>query len=138
MSDLETIRAEIVTALGAVLPGRVYAHPPTSGRAVTPSIYVEQALIIGEMDEPIATFPVWVVADGAVEAQIEAHDGLVWNTWLALYPLADHIVARPMQVAGLRATVVEVDVPLDVFGLCGAPAPTAYTYNGRELHHANR
>jgi hypothetical protein len=138
VSDLDTARAEIVTALGAVLPGRVYAHPPTSGRAVTPSIYVEQALIGGEMDEPVATFPVWVVADGAIESQIEAHDGLVWNTWLALYPLASRIVARPMQVAGLRATVVEAEITLDVFGLCGAPAPTAHTHNGKEPRHADR
>jgi hypothetical protein len=130
VSDLDATRAAIVTALGAVLPGRVYAHPPTSGRAVTPSIYVDQATIGGEVDAPVATFPIWVVADGAIEAQIEAHDGIVWNTWLALYPLASNIAARPMQVAGLRATVVEADIGLDVFGLCGAPPPVAFTYNG--------
>lgn len=138
MSDLDATRAAIVTALEAVLPGRVYAHPPTSGRAVTPSIYVEQATIGGELDEPLATFPIWVVADGAIQAQIEAHDGLVWNTLLALYPLAINVAARPMQVAGLRATVVEADVPLEAFGLCGAPLPTAYTYNGTGAQHANR
>jgi len=105
---------------------------------VTPSIFIEQALIGGEIDEPVATFPIWVVADGAVAAQIEAHDGIVWNTWLALYPLASNITARPMSVAGWRATVVEADVGLDVFGLCGAPDPIAFTYNGREVQHANR
>ena len=133
MSDLDTARAEIVTALDAVLPGRVYAHPPTTGRAVTPSIYVEQALIGGTIQEPVATFPVWVVADGAVEAQIEAHDGLVWNAWLALYPLASSIPARPMAVNGMRATVIEAEIVLGDYGLCGAPAPTAYT--GKEIQH---
>lgn len=117
-----------MAALEAVLPGRVFAHPPTSGRAVTPSIYVDQATIAGDLDEPTATFPIWVIADGAIEAQIEAHDGLVWNTLLAVYPYATAVAARPMQVAGLRATVVEADVPLDAFGLCGAPAPVAYNY----------
>ena len=138
MSDLETARAEIVATLEAVLPGRVYPHPPTTGRYVTPSIFVEQTTGGGELDEPLATFPIWIVADGAVQAQIEAHDGLVWNTLLAVYPLATNVVWRPMQVAGLRATVVEAEMLIDSFGLCGAPAPVAYTYNGREAHHANR
>lgn len=114
--NLDEARAQIVAALDAVLPGRVYSHPPTSGRAVTPSIFVEQTTADPFSDEAVATFPVWVVADGAVEAQIEAHDGIVWNVMLALYPIA----------------------LLDAFGMCGAPAPVAYTYNGREAHHANR
>jgi hypothetical protein len=134
VSDLDTARAAIKTALEAVLPGRVYAHPPTSGRAVTPSIYVEQTTGDPGVDEVVATFPIWIVADGAVEAQIEAHDGLVWNTVLALYPLAQRLGWRPMQVAGLRATVVEAEMLIDAFGLCGAPAPVAYTINGREVH----
>lgn len=138
MSDLDTTRAAIVTALEAVLPGRVYAHPPTSGRAVTPSVYVEQTTAPLSIDDFVVTFPVWVVADGAVEAQIAAHDGIVWNAMLALHPLALRVGWRAMQVAGLRATVVEAEVLVDAFGLCGAPAPTAYTYNGREAHHANR
>lgn len=131
MSDLDTTRAALVTALEAVLPGRVYAHPPTSGRAVTPSIFVEQTTANPFADEVVAIFPVWVVADGAIEAQIEAHDGLVWNATLALYPLAQRLGWRPMAVTGMRATVIEVEVLLDAFGLCGAPLPVAYTHNGR-------
>ena len=136
--DLDETRASIVAALDAVLPGRVYAHPPTSGRAITPSIFVEQSTADPFADEVVATFPIWVVADGAVEAQIEAHDGIVWNAMLALYPIAQRIGWRPMAVAGMRATVVEVEVLLDAFGLCGAPLPVAYTYNGNGAHHANR
>lgn len=136
--NLDEARAQIVAALDAVLPGRVYSHPPTSGRAVTPSIFVEQTTADPFSDEAVATFPVWVVADGAVEAQIEAHDGIVWNVMLALYPIALRVGWRPMAVAGMRATVVEAELLLDAFGMCGAPAPVAYTYNGREAHHANR
>lgn len=133
MSDLDAARARIVEALKVVLPGRVFPHPPTSGRAITPSIFVEQATIGGDMSEPVATFPVWVVADGAVEAQIAAHDGIVWNAYLALWPLAGAILARPMSVAGLRATVIEADIGIDVYALCGAPPPVAYNYQRREV-----
>lgn len=126
MSDLATTRSELTRLLEVVLPGRVQPHPPTSGRYVTPSVFLEQATIGGTMTEPVATFPVWVVADGAVEAQIAAHDGIVWNAVLALHPYATSIVARPAPVAGLRATVIEVDVLLDAFGLCGASPARRY------------
>ena len=131
MSDLVETRTAIVLALEAVLPGRVYAHPPTSGRAVTPSIFVEQDTADPFIDEVVVTFPVWVVADGAIEAQVQAHAGIVWNAMLALYPLGHRVGWRPVQVAGLRATVIEVDVLIDAFGLCGAPEPVAYTYSTR-------
>jgi hypothetical protein len=126
MSDPGTIRDDIVERLDVVLPGRAYAYPPTSQRYVTPSVFVEQITIVGDMTEPTATFPVWVITDGSVQAQVDAHDGIVWNVWLAMWPLATRLAARPMALAGLRASVIEVDVPLDAFGLCGAPEPTAY------------
>jgi hypothetical protein len=126
MNDPDLIRADIVGRLGAVLPGRAFMVPPTSGRYVTPSLFVEQITIGGDMTEPVGTFPVWVVTDGSVEAQIEAHDRIVWNTWLALYPLSTRLVARPVVLAGLRATVVEADIPIDAFGMCGAPDPAPY------------
>jgi hypothetical protein len=120
------IRADILGRLGAVLPGRAYMYPPASGRFVTPSLFVEQITVGGDMTEPVATFPVWVVTDGSVDAQIEAHDEIVWNTWLALYPLATRCVARPLNVAGYRASVVEADISIDAFGMCGAPDPVPY------------
>lgn len=126
MSDPAVVRADIVERLRTVLPGRAYAYPPSSGRYVTPSVFVEQITLAGAIDEPAATFPVWVVTDGSIQAQVDAHDGIVWNVWLAMWPLATRLAARPMAVAGLRASVIEVDVPLDAFGLCGAPPPAAY------------
>jgi hypothetical protein len=119
MSDPATVRAQLAQALEVVLPGRVSPHPPTSKRYVTPSIFIEQVSITPVDVTVVGGFAVWVLADGAIQAQIDAHDDIVWNAYLALWPLADRIEARPQQVTGLRATVIDVDVELAVVTLCG-------------------
>lgn len=126
VSEVADIRAAVLSRLEMVLPGRAFMFPPTSQRYVTPSVFIEQITIGGDTTEPLATFPVWVVTDGSVEAQVVAHDEIVWNTWLAMYPLSQRVAARPIAVAGLRASVIEADILIDAFGMCGAPEPVPY------------
>jgi hypothetical protein len=117
--DPAAVRTQLAQALEPVLPGRVSPHPPTSKRYVTPSIFIEQVTVSPVDENVVGSFPVWILADGAIQAQIETHDDLVWNAYLALWPIADRIEARPQQMAGLRATVVDVDVELATVTLAG-------------------
>ena len=71
-----------------MLPGRVFADPPSTRRFVTPSIFVEQTRDRFRIDEVVVLFPVWIVVDGTVEAQIGGDAALTWNTFLAVYPFA--------------------------------------------------
>lgn len=124
MTDLATVRATLAEALEIVLPGRVRKYPPTTRRWATPSVFIDQASIIVVEDGWVASFPVWCVVDGAVEAQIALMDDLVQNCWLAVRPHVDAVGATVQQLAGLRATVLDCVVELDVETMC-APTPPA-------------
>ncbi len=119
MDDPAAARQALADALEIVLPGRVYAHPPTTRRYVTPSLFIEQPQMTEALQAVLATFPVWVVVDGAVQAQIALLDDLCWNAWLACAPLADSLRVRPTTLGEYRAAVVEVDVVVGVETLCG-------------------
>jgi len=127
VSDPAAVRATLAQALQIVLPGRVQQFPPTTRRYASPTIFIEQVSITQADDLVVGTFPVWVVVDGTVEAQVAMADDLVWNAFLALWPLVDAIAAEPQSLAGLRATVLACAVSLEAVTMCGLPAATAAT-----------
>ena len=127
MTDLATIRTTLADALEIVLPGRVFKYPPTTKRWTTPSVFIEQASITPGERSWTATFPVWVVVDGAVDAQLAMMDDLVQNCWLAVRPHTDDVLAIPQQAAGFRATVLDCAVFLDVDTICPSPPATVAT-----------
>jgi hypothetical protein len=82
MSRLADARTVLVDALAPVLPGRVDAYPPAPGRVVAPKVWVGEPetipATIGERTTvTLARFPVVVVYDGAVHAQVAGLDDLV-------------------------------------------------------------
>ena len=129
---------DLFEALAPVLPGRVAATPPTPQRSyVAPYIWLEQfdltTTIIGTRTEvTVATFPIWIVYDGSVAAQVAGLMDLVSRVWDAVLHVP---AARPtgatattLDVAGatLRGVVVSVDVTLGALTLCLptlAPSP---------------
>ena len=127
ISDPATARAALADALEIVLPGRVYPQPPTTSRYVTPSIFIEQPELVIEEPAVSAIFPVWIVVDGTVDAQIASLDDLTWNAWLAIAPLADTLRVRPATVTGYRAAVLEASVVVGVAPLCGMAPPQTVT-----------
>jgi hypothetical protein len=81
-SRLATARAELVAALGPVLPGRVDPYPPPAGRVAAPKIWIGDpetipATIGQSTAVTLARFPVAVIYDGAVHAQVAGLDDLV-------------------------------------------------------------
>jgi hypothetical protein len=121
------VRLELAAALEPVLPGRVQTFPPTTRRWAAPLIFIDQVSITPVAAQIVATFPVWCVVDGTVDAQIAIHDDLVWNTFLAVYPYADTVAVRTQQLALWRASTVDVDVVLEVSTLTGTPPPQIVT-----------
>ncbi len=126
ITDPVAARQAIAAALEAVLPGRVWPHPPPSKRIATPTIWIEDERIETTSGMYGATFPVWIVVDGAIQAQVAAAADLRWNAMLACAPLADdELVVEPAFLAGFRACVLNVPVVIAVETLCGLPAPQA-------------
>jgi hypothetical protein len=82
-SRLADARLALHTALRPVLPGRVDAYPPAAGRPVAPKVWIgdvadgDPATIGSSTTVTLARFPVVVVYDGAVHAQVAGLDDLV-------------------------------------------------------------
>lgn len=123
MNDLAATRTAIAAALEIVLPGRVSPYPPTSKRWSTPSVFIDQAVPPFKADHQwFATFPVWIVVDGANDAQIAMMDDLLQNCWLALRMVPGDLSGTVQQLAGFRAAVIDCTVMVDVDTMC-PPAP---------------
>ncbi|HKV67684.1 MAG TPA: hypothetical protein VJN72_06310 [Gaiellales bacterium] len=130
MNRLDLARRALTAALEEVLPGRVFAYPPTDGRAVAPSIWIEQPNVarvsMGTNSRGIqATLPVWIVYDGAVHAQIAGLDDLVSQVWDTVERLAHNTpdIATAQEYrrgdgTTWRATVIRVDVNVAAVTLC--------------------
>lgn len=127
MPDPATVRGQLADALEIVLPGRIQPYPPTTRRFSAPTIFIEQHLGSPGDDGFVASFPVWVVVDGADRAQLAANDDLVWNALLAVWPIADRASYIPQLIQGFRATVITVEVLLAPDTLCGPPAAATVT-----------
>lgn len=127
IEDPADARAALVVQLELVLPGRVLAYPPQGRRFSTPCIWIEQPQISEGEGEVGCRFPVWIVVDGASEAQVAALDDLSWNAWLAVAAVGVSPYLRPAQLAGYRCAVVEVSFELAQMTLCYPPAPKAVT-----------
>lgn len=110
-SRLATARADLHAALASVLPGRVDAYPPAPGRLAAPKVWVGDvdtvpATIGTATAVTVARFPVVVVYDGAVHAQVAGLDDL-------LSAVIDAIDAAPgFDADGSRAGLVP-GAPLD-------------------------
>lgn len=107
--------------------------PPANVTYPAPYIWIDQPDVnigfIGTATKvTVATFPVWIVYDGAVRAQVAGLDDLVSQVWDAVQQVrqATPQSATPSTVDGgppsVRAVVVSVDVTVSAMTLC---QPTA-------------
>ena len=128
VSDARTRLYDAVVAELAEFPWRV--HRVTPAQIAAPTVYLDSVeLFVDRSTGPgliVATFPVVMIVDGTVRAQVEALDDLVARVWSALLGIgADPTDARPyaLDVGGpsLRAQGVRADVMLQALTLC---APT--------------
>lgn len=136
MNRLAVARTALAEALNPVLNGRVLAYPPTAGRAPAPSVWIEQPTVArvssGNTRLVVATFPVWMVADGAERPAVAVLDDLVAQVWDQVDRLGHNTpgVARPAVYTrqdnstppAYRAAVLDVDVTVGAVSLCLPPS----------------
>ena len=110
-SRLADARLSLHTALRPVLPGRVDAYPPQAGRPAAPKIWIgdvdtDPATIGSATTVTLARFPVVIVYDGAVHAQVAGLDDV-------LSAVLDAISAAPGFEADGSRTRPVADLPVD-------------------------
>ncbi len=87
MNRLGDARTRLLEAIAPVLPGRVEPYPPeTVARLVAPMVWIDQPSVRREtvgraIDVIAATFPLWVLYDGAVHAQVAGLDDVIAALW---------------------------------------------------------
>jgi hypothetical protein len=140
VSRLDDARTSLLTALAPVLAGRVDPYPPAAGRVAAPRIWIDVAdtdpATIGQATSvTLARFPVVIVYDGAVHAQVAGIDDLLSEVIDAIESAAGFEAdgSRSGPVPGsvtfdttLRAVVVTATTTITARTLC-PPAPDAVT-----------
>ena len=139
MSRLADARNVLYVALAPVLPGRVDAYPPAVGRFTAPKAWIGDPetipATIGQATAvTLARFPVVIVYDGAVHAQVAGLDDLLAAVIdaVAACPGFESDGSRPGPPPGLqleasiRAHVVTATATITARTLC-PPAATAAT-----------
>lgn len=140
MSDLTAVssaRTALYDALVAAVEPAWRVHRVTPAQIAAPTVFigsVELALDnLAGAGFIVVTFPVTIVADGAVRPQIEALDDLLAKVWTAGMQVGDPSDSRPvpLDVGGptLRAHIVRVDIPVLAITLC-PPTLVSTSSNG--------
>lgn len=130
MADLTAIsvaRTALYDALRtstALDPWRV--HRVTPRQIAAPTIYLDSAELFTNTQDGVefvtCLFPVTLVHDGAVRAQVEALDDMLAYVWTAALTVGDPTDSRPidLDVGGptLRSHVVRVGVSVQAYTMC--------------------
>ena len=124
VSVARTALYEALRADPALVSWRVWRTTPR--QIAAPTIYIDSV----ELDEDnvngarfvICTFPIVLVHDGAVRAQVEALDDMLAHVWTAALQVGDPTRSRPdnLDVGGptLRSHLVSVGVPVQAYTMC--------------------
>ncbi len=126
-SEISRKRTELYEAVQtavAATPWRVHRTAPATIAA--PSIWIDSVELAVDQATSAsfveATFPIYIVVDGAVRRQIEELDDLVATVWTAAATVGDPETSRPqaLDVGGpsLRAQVMNVSVLILAVSLC--------------------
>jgi hypothetical protein len=107
MNRLGDARQLLYEAIADCLPGRVNPYPlPGPSRGLAPYVWIDDASVATQPSGRngrviVATFPVWIVYDGAVHAQVAGLDDLVAAVWDACEATAgvSPVTAGPRTVA---------------------------------------
>lgn len=101
-------------------------HRVTPRQIAAPTIYIDSVELSNDSVEGATfvecRFPIVLVHDGAVRAQVEALDDMLAHVWTAAMTVGDPIDSRPvnLDVGGptLRSHLVRVGVPIQAITLC--------------------
>ena len=136
LTDVSRARTSLFDALRAdavLSPWRVYRVTPR--QIAAPTIFLDSAELGRDTVDGVGfvsvMFPVVLVHDGAVRAQVEALDDMLAHVWTAALTVGDPSDSRPvaMDVGGptLRAHVVRVGVTVQAYTMC---APSLVSAGG--------
>ena len=124
VSVARTALYDALRASGTLAQWRVHRVVPR--QIAAPTIYIDD----NEFDEDesnngtvvIVSFPVIIVHDGAVRAQVEALDDMLAHVWTAAMTVGDPTRSRPvnLDVGGptLRSHLLSVEVPVQAYTMC--------------------
>ena len=124
VSVARTALYDALRASSALAQWRV--HRVTPRQIAAPTIYID-SVELGVDDVNGATFvtvmfPIILVHDGAVRAQVEALDDMLAHVWVAAMQVGDPTDSRPvnLDVGGptLRSHQMRVEVPVQAYTLC--------------------
>jgi hypothetical protein len=107
----------------------------TPRQIAAPTIYIDSVELnqdeINGATFVTVNFPVVLVHDGAVRAQVEALDDMLAHVWTAAMQVGDPTRSRPvnLDVGGptLRSHLLSVEVPVQAYTMC---PPTLVTTSG--------
>jgi hypothetical protein len=125
-SAVSHARDDVFRALTGALAGHPWRVRRTSGvMPAAPSIFIDSPTVVVTQPSIVSvSFPVVIVVDGAVDAQVEALDDLVARVWSALDRVGTVVDSRPavVDVGGpsLRAQIVNVELAVAATTLCPA------------------
>jgi hypothetical protein len=110
-------------------------HRVTPRQIAAPTIFLDSAELSRDTENGVdfvtCLFPVTLVHDGAVRAQVEALDDMLAHVWTAALTVGDPTDSRPidLDVGGptLRSHVVRVGVPVQAYTMC---PPSLVTIGG--------
>ena len=120
-------RTRLYDALRAAPPLAAWrVHRTTPRQIAAPTIYLESAELgldaVNGVGFVAVEFPVVLVHDGAVRAQVEALDDMLAYVWTAALNVGDPSSSRPvnLDVGGptLRAHVMRVGVLVQAYTMC--------------------
>lgn len=127
-----TVTVEARATLAAALTA-TFADTPVTVTSTVPTELAVPACFVDAADRRmtdddgaavvVVTFPVYLIVDGADQAQVDALDGwgdLIWSTILDLAATPTASTTSPFDVGGprLRTTVTLCDVPVHAITLC--------------------
>jgi hypothetical protein len=124
VSVARTALYEALRADSSLVSWRV--HRTTPRQIAAPTIYLDSVeLSLDNVNGATfveCMFPVVLVHDGAVRAQVEALDDMLAHVWTAAMTVGDPTDSRPvnLDVGGptLRSHLVRVGIPIQAYTLC--------------------
>ena len=137
MGAIADARAKLYAAAQAAVPSMPWRVFDTSPAQVTaPAVWIDSVELGLDVVETAgiiaATFPIYVVVDGTVKAQVAALDELVATLWTEVScaggdPISCRSISLDVGGINLRAQVMRVDVLLAAQTFC---APLLTTTGG--------
>ena len=122
-------RTDLHTVLKGVTPSSWRVHRTSPAQITAPSIFIDSPSILTNTPGLVSvTFPVVMIVDGTVTAQLEQLDDLLSAVWTSASKVGSPTTSNPvaLDVGGpsLRAQVLSVEIVMAASTMC---APSLVT-----------